>query len=151
MEGPRLPKADLDSENAYASDTSAKSNEHVAAFDLDFAAPASADLLVSSLVKSTSATASPTVGAEATSCTRLRAHVRVSIYTPPHLQPVLDVQSGILHAAEMDYKTAYSYFFRSVRDAGTRLVCAVVIVRKRSESPHAPPSQDCTHMSTLRM
>ncbi|KAJ7698719.1 hypothetical protein B0H17DRAFT_1259302 [Mycena rosella] len=33
-----------------------------------------------------------------------------SIYMPLLLQCVLNIQSGILHAEEKDYKTAYSYF-----------------------------------------
>lgn len=36
-----------------------------------------------------------------------------SIYCPPALQTQIDMQSGILHAEEKDYKTAYSYFFES--------------------------------------
>ncbi|ORZ32215.1 PCI domain-domain-containing protein [Catenaria anguillulae PL171] len=53
-----------------------------------------------------------------------------SIYCPPLMQASLDMQSGVLHAEEKDFKTAYSYFYETLEGYASQEDSRAVVALK---------------------
>jgi 26S proteasome regulatory subunit N6 len=60
-----------------------------------------------------------------------------SIYVPVATQAEIDAQSGVLHAEEKDYKTAYSYFFEAFEQYSS-LASSETVAAPTAAAPLSP-------------